>query len=162
MTRNNDMDFETIVECMFGDDETKVDDEYQTDAVKERVTDDEVKAFADEKRKFNDESQTTAVKAQVVDDESQTVVVEDQVVDDDGKTVTVESPKITYEEGVERLKQLSHQIKEIGIYDEIIEACNKHDLAGLNKITEKYDKEVKQICDQMDQIMKQMPYPYSY
>ena len=50
MTRNNDMDFETIVECMFGDDETKVDDEYQTDAVKERVTDDEVKAFADEKR----------------------------------------------------------------------------------------------------------------
>ena len=92
----------------------------------------------------------------------QTVVVEDQVVDDDGKTVTVESPKMTYEEGVERLKQLSHQITEIGIYDEIMEACNKHDLAGLNKITEKYDKEVKQICDQMDQIMKQMPYPYSY
>ena len=98
----------------------------------------------------------------LVGNRHQTVVVEDQVVDDDGKTVATESPKMTYEEGVERLKKLSHQIKELGLYDEIIEACNKHDLAGLNKITEKYDKEVHRICNQMDQIMKQMPYPYSY
>lgn len=98
----------------------------------------------------------------LVGNRHQTVVVEDQVVDDDGKTVATESPKMTYEEGVEWLKKLSHQIKELGLYDEIIEACNKHDLAGLNKITEKYDKEVHRICNQMDQIMKQMPYPYSY
>ena len=102
------------------------------------------------------------LEAMVVGNRHQTVVVEDQVVDDDGKTVAIESPKMTYEEGVERLKKLSHQIKELGLYDEIIEACNKHDLAGLNKITEKYDKEVQRICNQMDQIMKQMPYPYSY
>lgn len=162
MTRNNDMDFETIVECMFGDDETKVDDEYQTDAVKERVTDDEVKAFADEKRKFNDESQTTAVKAQVVDDESQTVVVEEQTIDEEEPEFFVESHIMSYEEGVERLNQLSQQLKELGIHEEIIEACEKRNLNGIKDITEKHAKEVDRICKQMDRIMKQMPYPYSF
>lgn len=148
MTRNNDMDFETIVECMFGDDETKVDDEYQTDAVKERVTDDEVKAFADEKRKFNDESQT--------------VVVEEQTIDEEEPEFFVESHIMSYEEGVERLNQLSQQLKELGIYEEIIEACEKRDLNGLKDITEKHAKEVDRVCKQMDRIMKQMPYPYSF
>lgn len=162
MARNNDMDFETIVECMFGDDETKVDDEYQTDAVKERVTDDGLKTFADAKQVIDDESQTVAVEAQVVDDESQTVVVEEQTIDEKEPEFFVESHITSYEEGIARLNQLSQQLKELGIHEEIIEACEKRDLNGLKDITEKYDKEVDRVCKQMDQIMKQMPYPYSF
>lgn len=148
MARNNDMDFETIVECMFGDDETKVDDEYQTDAVKERVTDDGLKTFANAK--------------QVIDDESQTVVVEEQTIDEEEPEFFVESHITSYEEGIERLNQLSQQLKELGIHEEIIEACEKRDLNGLKDITEKHDKEVDRVCKQMNQIMKQMPYPYSF